>query len=265
MASFTPTRGNTLPDSSSKTDFHNLVDQMTIAVTNIVNADISASAAIASSKLDLSAIAQTVAMSSKIFKQAQGANVASASGITLGDDGNLFKITGTTTITSITAKTAGTLVTLWFADALTLTDGSNLVLNGNFTTSANACILLASDGTNWIEVSRSVISTVAPVTLSDTATIATDASSGSHFRVTLAGNRTLGNPTGARDGQKILWEIIQDGTGSRTLAYDTKFVIPTDFGSTITLSTTAAKRDWLGAVYNLSADKFYIITFTAGS
>lgn len=263
MASFTITRGNTLPDSSSKTDFHNLVDQASISVTNIVNAEISASAAIASSKLDLSAISQTVAMSSKIFKAAQGANVASASGITLGDDGNLFKITGTTSITSITAKTAGTFVVLWFAGALTLTDGSNLVLNGNFTTSADACIALVSDGTNWIEVARSVITTVAPVTLSDTSTIATDCSQSSHFRVTLAGNRTLGNPTNARDGQTLIWEIIQDGTGSRTITLDTKFQLGTDI-STVTASTTASKRDFLGAVYNSTADKFYVLAFLKG-
>ena len=55
----------------------------------------------------------------------------------------------------------------------------------------------------------------APVALTDAATIATDATASSLFRVTLAGNRTLGNPTGAFDGQRIMWEIKQDAIGGR--------------------------------------------------
>lgn len=264
MASITLIRGNTLPNTAAKADFHNLIDQATASITNIVNADVSGSAAIVSSKLDLSSITQVVGMTSKVFKQAQGANIASASALALGTDGNMFKITGTTTITSITSvPQAGTLITLWFAGALTFTDGSNLVLNGNFTTAADDTITLVSDGTNMIEVCRSRITTIVPVTLADQATIATDASSSSHFRVTLAGNRTLGNPTSARDGQKILWEIIQDGTGGRTLALDTKFVLGSDIDSS-TLTTTANKRDFLGVAYNSTADKFYIIAFVRG-
>lgn len=103
----------------------------------------------------------------------------------------------------------------------------------------------------------------APVALSDGATINTDASQGTHFRVTLGGNRTLANPTGATDGQRITWEIIQDGTGSRTLSYDTKFTFGTDVTSP-TLSTTAGKRDFIGAVYNSTTDKFYIVAFARG-
>jgi hypothetical protein len=51
MATVTVTRGTTLPDSSGKADFHALVDSATATVTNIVNADIDAAAAIADSKL----------------------------------------------------------------------------------------------------------------------------------------------------------------------------------------------------------------------
>lgn len=85
----------------------------------------------------------------------QGADVASATTTTLGDDGDFFNITGTTTITSITAKAAGKIVRLQFNSALTLTNGSNLKLNGDMLTAAQATITLASDGTNWYELSRS--------------------------------------------------------------------------------------------------------------
>jgi hypothetical protein len=104
---------------------------------------------------------------------------------------------------------------------------------------------------------------VTPDALTDAATIATDASLGNHFRVTLGGNRTLGNPTNAVDGQKIMWEIKQDGTGTRTLTLDTKFALGTDI-TAVTLTTTINKRDFLGVVYNSTDDKFYVIAFVKG-
>lgn len=75
----------------------------------------------------------------KIVKWAKGADVASASALTLGDDGNYFDITGTTAITSIATKGVGTVVMLQFDAALTLThNATDLVLpNGvNIVTSA---------------------------------------------------------------------------------------------------------------------------------
>lgn len=61
------------------------------------------------------------------------------------------------------------------------------------------------------------------VALTDAATIATDASKGNVFAVTLGGNRTLGAPTSLKAGQRYAWVITQDGTGGRTLAYDALF------------------------------------------
>ncbi|HKU18825.1 MAG TPA: hypothetical protein VJP80_06155 [Candidatus Saccharimonadales bacterium] len=112
-------------------------------------------------------------------------------------------------------------------------------------------------------VDNTSITGPAPVTLTDAATIATDASLGSHFRVTLGGNRTLGNPTNSTDGQKVMWELIQDGTGSRTITLGGNFALGSDISS-VTLTTTAGKRDFLGAVYNAAAGKWYVIAFTKG-
>jgi len=85
-----------------------------------------------------------------------GSAVVSAGTIT--PTGNLFHVTGTTTITSISATgiTAGTTITIIFDGALTFTDGSNLKLAGNMTTSADATITLCYDGTNWYEKARSI-------------------------------------------------------------------------------------------------------------
>lgn len=85
-----------------------------------------------------------------------GANVASAAAIV--PTGNLFHLTGTTNVTSITSTgiNAGTVITIIFDDVLTFTDGSNLKLAGNFVTTADDTITLQFDGTNWYEMSRSI-------------------------------------------------------------------------------------------------------------
>ncbi len=85
----------------------------------------------------------------------KGADVASAaSSFTLGADGNFYDITGTTGIDSIAAQTVGKVVALQFDDALTVTDGGNLKLEGNFVSVTGATLLLQSDGTDWYELSR---------------------------------------------------------------------------------------------------------------
>lgn len=117
----------------------------------------------------------------------------------------------------------------------------------------------------WLNVTADVVrgDLDAVQVLTDAATIATDASLGSNFRVTLGDNRTLGNPTNAHNGQTLVWEIIQDGTGSRLLTLDTKFALGTTIAST-TLTTTLNKRDFLTAKYNSTADKFYVTEFVKG-
>lgn len=71
--------------------------------------------------------------------------------------GRLHRITGATTITSITAAYAGRVVTLTSdGGGHSMTDGSNLKLAGNWTTPGDSdSITLACDGTNWIECGRS--------------------------------------------------------------------------------------------------------------
>lgn len=59
-----------------------------------------------------------------------GADVVSTAALTLGSDGNVFNVTGTTTITSINTVRVGSIVGLRFSGALTLTNSVNLVLPG---------------------------------------------------------------------------------------------------------------------------------------
>ena len=87
---------------------------------------------------------------------ATGTTIASAAALPLGN-GNSFHVSGTTTITSVTpcnAANSGRTVILIFNGVLTVTDGSNLKLAGNFVTTADDVLHLVCDGTSWFEVSR---------------------------------------------------------------------------------------------------------------
>lgn len=81
----------------------------------------------------------TLDTNSKQVRWSKGADVASASELAIGNDGNYFDVTGTTTITSISAKAVGTVIKLHFDGALTLTHhATDLILPGaaNITTAA---------------------------------------------------------------------------------------------------------------------------------
>ena len=86
-----------------------------------------------------------------------GTAVASATALPV-PTGRVFHVTGTTTITSMTSTNfaSGACVTIIFDGILTFTDGSNLVLAGDFVTTADDTISLCYDGTSWVETGRSV-------------------------------------------------------------------------------------------------------------
>jgi len=83
----------------------------------------------------------------------------------------------------------------------------------------------------------------AEVTLTDGANISVDFDAFINATVTLAGNRTLDNPTNTQVGQSGYIRVVQDGTGTRTLAYGTSYEFAG--GTAITLSTTAADQDMI--------------------
>lgn len=82
-----------------------------------------------------------------------GGNAASATELNIGNTGALFHVTGTTTITSITARAVGHLLVLIFDDAVTLThNATSLILqNGrDYITEAGDVLWFVSEGSgNW--------------------------------------------------------------------------------------------------------------------
>jgi len=80
-------------------------------------------------------------------------------------------------------------------------------------------------------------------TLTDATSIAVDFALGNNFLVTIGGNRTLAAPSNAVAGQTGQIYVIQDGTGSRTLSYNSAYQFVS--GAAPTLSTGAADVDIL--------------------
>lgn len=95
---------------------------------------------------------------------------------------------------------------------------------GDLTQLADAIVALLTAGLanvgflnvaqNWTKAQRGAV-----VALADGATITPDLALANNYSVTLAGNRTLANPSNIVVGQSGVIVVTQDGTGSRTLAY----------------------------------------------
>ena len=88
----------------------------------------------------------------------------------------------------------------------------------------------------------------AEATLTDGATVTWNASTQQVAKLTLGGNRTLSAPTNGVTGQFISIAVIQDGTGSRTLTWNSAYVFTG--GTAPTLTTTASKADVFVFRYN---------------
>lgn len=91
-----------------------------------------------------------------------------------------------------------------------------------------------------IHITKSALAEINALT--DGANIAVDFDAGQNFAVTLAGNRTLDNPTNADAGQVGSIFIVQDGTGSRTLSYGTSWEFPGGTAPTLSTSINAVDR-----------------------
>ena len=85
-----------------------------------------------------------------------GATLASASTLTLGNDGNEFNVTGTSSITAISSVGVGTRIVLQFASSLTLVDSTELELLSGSDIVVNAgdvCEFYQKSLTGWRMIS----------------------------------------------------------------------------------------------------------------
>jgi len=101
------------------------------------------------------------------------------------------------------------------------------------------------------------------VNLTDAPTIAVDASQGNDFRVTIAGNRTMGNPANPANGQQIIFQVTQGSGGSFTLSWSSGYEFSAEMPQP-SLSTTAGQTDLLGFVYNAAKGTWLLAAFVNG-
>ena len=221
-----------------------------IADATIVNADVSASAEIAVSKLANGTARQLLQTDSG------GSAVEFTSNV---DVPGTLDVTGVATFDS-TSTFAGNA-----------TFNGSLIFEGATPDAHELTLSVADPGadvTVTIPASTTTLAGLAvtqsftkaqrgtPVALTDGATIAVDMSLGNNFSVTLGGNRSLGDPSNVTAGQSGVIVVTQDGTGSRTLAYaGTKYKFAG--GTAPTLTTTAAAVDVL-AYYCESATRITV-------
>ena len=169
---------------------------------------------------------------------------------------NIIGLTSSTALqkgdgsTGLTAATAGT-------DYLAPPSGTAILKanSGGALANASAGTDYAKPDTasSWTAAQRGSIST-----LTDGATITPDFALANNYTVTLGGNRTLANPTNLTAGQSGSIFVVQDGTGSRTLAYGSYW----DFigGTAPTLTTTANAVDRIDYVVRTTGSIHAVFT-----
>jgi len=139
-------------------------------------------------------------------------------------------------ITRTSSTTAEARTITGTTNVITVTNGDGV--SGNPTLTVGSLVARTDTVQNFTAAQRGSITT-----LTDGATITADFATTNHFQVTLSGNRTLANPSNQTAGQSGAIRVVQDGTGSRTLAYGSNWKFSN--GAAPVLTTTANAVDLL--------------------
>jgi len=128
------------------------------------------------------------------------------------------------------------------ASAVTCDDSGNISGIGTLATTGNITqnsVQVATVNTNSFAQQQGF----GTATLTDAASISWNLQTQQVAKVTLGGSRTLAAPSNMVDGYTYILRVIQDGTGSRTLSYNSVFKWPN--GTAPVLSTAASSIDIL--------------------
>ena len=216
-----------------------------LADGTIVNADISASAEIAVSKLADGTARQL------LQTDAAGTGVEWTDNV---DIPGTLDVTGATTLDG--ALTVAGTATFNGSIVLEGTTADDYELTLACEPTADRTVTLPDGTTTLAGLSLAQSFTAqqrgAISALTDGATITPDFSLANNFSVTLGGNRTLANPTNLTAGASGAIFISQDGTGSRTLAFGSYWSF--SGGTAPTLTTTASAIDVLVYTVRSSTD-----------
>jgi hypothetical protein len=215
----------------------------------------------------------------------KGADLSSASSITIGTDGNYFDVTGTTGITAFSAVAAGTVIILQFDGAATITHHASsmkLIGGANYTTSAGDTLTFISLGSgNWQEIARNAAAAItatangannyiatysAATTLNGEALLTFDGTALSHgphgtsggntgedrfLELAAAGTNYVGFKAPDAIAANIVWTLPNaDGSDGQVMKTDGSKAL-----TWTTISSGAESGTW--AVYSINAGTIY--------
>ena len=219
----------------------------TAAVTSI-NTVVAAVSALTKTNLDSITSINTVVNAVSVLTSVNSTAITSINSI-LGDGSNFATSAELATVSSALATS--------IANHLPLAGGTltGTVSGTDFYVSAVAIGVDALLGKD-LRIGTAAVADI--VSLTDAASIAIDFNTGQNFAITLAGNRTLENPTNCVAGQVGSIFIVQDGTGTRTLAYGSSWDFPD--GTAPVISTSINSVDRLDYIVHTSTDVHAVIT-----
>ncbi len=147
------------------------------------------------------------------------------------------------------------------------TAGGTLLTGASPALAAGSRTAVARRATGALTMAATTVeqAAVAPavVGLTDAATIAVDASLGNDFRVTIAGNRAIANPSNQAPGQQIIFQVTQAPGGPFSLSWGGAYEFSDGLPQPV-LSTQAGRTDLLGFIYNAAKGKWLLAAFLNG-
>lgn len=245
-----PTRSDPA-NFSTRADAFMLALQAFVAEANAVaselNASTAAAAASASSALNApgtnatSTTSTSIATGSKVMTTQSGKAWTPGQWVLIADSvtpanwmhGQITAYSGTSLTANVVATGGSGTIASW-----------NIAMAPPYAP-ATAAEIRAGSATNVAITPAGLVAALAEVTIADAATITPNMSTFINASITLGGNRTLANPTVAASdvGKSGRIKIIQDATGSRTLAFGSNWLF--DGGIDFILTTTANGVDYL--------------------
>lgn len=148
--------------------------------------------------------------------------------------------------------------------SLTTTIAANAVTNTKMATMAANTVKanMTAGSAAPTDVAANAVVAVGSQTVSGSTATVTPGNN-AQVNITLQASTTLTIGNGATDGQILKLRLLQDNSGSRTVAFDSSVVFGTDITS-FTATTTANKVDLVGLLWDATKTKWLFLTYARG-
>ncbi len=209
----------------------------------------------------------------EISKELEGQNGPNWNPVTLSNDAGITQLTGDVTAgpgngsqaASISAATVtGKLLTGYVSGAGTVAS-TDTILQGINKLNGNDALKLPLAGgtvTGTTTFSKAVVMPTVAYTASSATPVTPDARNIEVYNVTVDANLTINGPSNPYSGQKLLFQLHNDGSHAVTFATGSgNFRFGTDITS---YTASASKTDYVGAVYNSTDTRWDLVSLVQG-